>query len=103
MAREDRRKKKWGRRGPRGASLEIDIDFHFRRSTFRLMLVCHCKGVTERDVRDAIRSGACSHREIARRCGAGSMCGGCRPVIDELLGTSDAAPASVSFEFAAAS
>ena len=67
------------------------------------MLVCHCKGVTERDVRAAIQSGACTHREIARRCGAGSMCGGCRPVIDELLEVSDAAPARLAFEFAAAS
>jgi bacterioferritin-associated ferredoxin len=67
------------------------------------MLVCHCKGVTERDVRDAIESGACSHREIARRCGAGSMCGGCRPLIDELLETREAASASTAFEFAAAS
>ena len=69
------------------------------------MLVCHCKGLTERDVRDAIQSGACTHREIALRCGAGSVCGGCRPVIDELLDVSpgDAAPTSAGFEFAAAS
>ena len=67
------------------------------------MLVCHCKGVTESEVRDAIASGACSHREIARHCGAGSMCGGCRPVLDELLETNATAPASASFEFAAAS
>jgi bacterioferritin-associated ferredoxin len=67
------------------------------------MLVCHCKGVTERDVRRAIESGACTPRAVARTCGAGSMCGGCRPVIDELLDLHDAAPASLGFELAAAS
>ena len=68
------------------------------------MLVCHCKSVSEREVRDAIRSGACTRRDVARRCaGAGSMCGGCRPLIDELLEVSDAAPSHLGFEFAAAS
>ena len=49
------------------------------------MLVCHCKGVSERAVRDAIRRGAASSTEVGRACGAGSVCGGCRPVIAELL------------------
>jgi bacterioferritin-associated ferredoxin len=49
------------------------------------MLVCHCKGVSERQLRSAIQSGACTRRDLARECGAGSVCGGCRPVIDELL------------------
>ena len=31
------------------------------------------------------------------------MCGGCRPVIAELLEVSDAAPARLAFEFATAS
>jgi bacterioferritin-associated ferredoxin len=63
------------------------------------MLVCHCKSVSEREVRDAIRAGACTRREIARHCGAGSVCGGCRPVIDELIEGRDAAAGSVSFAF----
>lgn len=49
------------------------------------MLVCHCEGVTEREVRRAVTAGACTQEEIARRCGAGRQCGGCRPVIDEIL------------------
>jgi bacterioferritin-associated ferredoxin len=68
------------------------------------MLVCHCKGLTDRDVRGAIESGACTRREIARQCGAGSVCGGCRPLLDELLDRHEAAPpAPRHFELAAAS
>lgn len=66
------------------------------------MLVCHCKGVSDRDVHRAIAAGACSPCEIARACGAGSVCGGCRPLLDELL---DAPPSAKPppFELAAAS
>jgi bacterioferritin-associated ferredoxin len=67
------------------------------------MLVCHCKGVTEREVQRAIQSGACSLREIASQCGAGSVCGGCHPVIDDLLEPPRCAPAPLAFELAAAS
>jgi bacterioferritin-associated ferredoxin len=68
------------------------------------MLVCHCKGLTDRDVRSAIEAGACTRRDVVRRCGAGSVCGGCRPLIDELLEAGEpASSAPVSFEFAAAS
>jgi bacterioferritin-associated ferredoxin len=69
------------------------------------MLVCHCKGVTERELRSAIASGACTRRDLARECGAGSVCGGCRPVIDELLDAHAATPAAARFagELAAAS
>ena len=67
------------------------------------MLVCHCRGVTEREVCDAIASGACDRRELARRCGAGSMCGGCHPVLDELLELNEPASRAPAFEFAAAS
>jgi bacterioferritin-associated ferredoxin len=68
------------------------------------MLVCHCKALTDRDVKSAIEAGACTRREVARRCGAGSVCGGCRPLIDELLDAGAPAPsAPLGFEFAAAS
>jgi bacterioferritin-associated ferredoxin len=36
-------------------------------------------------IRDAARSGAQSCDEIARACGAGTGCGGCRPAIEGLL------------------
>jgi bacterioferritin-associated ferredoxin len=67
------------------------------------MVVCHCKGLTDRDVRSAIEAGACTRRDVVRRCGAGSVCGGCRPVIDELLGAGDEPPARLGFDLAPAS
>jgi bacterioferritin-associated ferredoxin len=47
--------------------------------------VCSCRGVTDRSIRNAINSGADTVEEIGRACGAGTRCGGCWPVIDELL------------------
>jgi bacterioferritin-associated ferredoxin len=41
--------------------------------------------VKERTVRAAIASGADSIEEVGRRCGAGTVCGGCHELIDELL------------------
>jgi len=68
------------------------------------MLVCQCRGVSEREVRSAIASGACTHRAVARECGAGSVCGGCRPMIDELLDAHAPAPEAprLGFELASA-
>jgi bacterioferritin-associated ferredoxin len=47
--------------------------------------VCSCRAVTDRTIAAAITSGADSVDEIGRRCGAGTRCGGCWPVLDELL------------------
>jgi bacterioferritin-associated ferredoxin len=74
---------------------ENDIDFHFREKYTPVMLVCHCKGVSERDLRCAIEAGARTQRELVRECGAGSVCGGCRPLIDELLDAHAPAPAAL--------
>lgn len=49
------------------------------------MLVCHCKVVNDRTVREAIRSGARTPRQVALACNAGRRCGGCRPLICELI------------------
>jgi bacterioferritin-associated ferredoxin len=49
------------------------------------MYVCSCRGVTDRTIRAAIVAGASTVDEIGRRCGAGTRCGGCWPVLDELL------------------
>ncbi|HEX2065061.1 MAG TPA: (2Fe-2S)-binding protein [Acidimicrobiales bacterium] len=49
------------------------------------MYVCHCRGVTDKDVRGAIESGATDLAELARRCAAGSGCGGCCPALQTLL------------------
>ncbi len=49
------------------------------------MYVCSCRGVTDREVAQAIVDGADSVGEIARACGAGSNCGGCWPTLELLL------------------
>ena len=49
------------------------------------MLVCHCFAVSDRAIRAAIESGAVSIDALARRCAAGSECGGCRPALLDLL------------------
>ena len=51
------------------------------------MILCHCMGVSDKSVRRAIQCGASSVRDVARTCGAGTGCGGCRPLIQELIRT----------------
>ncbi len=53
------------------------------------MLVCHCRGISDRQIRHAVRNGASSARDVARATGAGMRCGGCRSnvkaVVNEVL------------------
>lgn len=49
------------------------------------MLVCHCRRVCHRQLLQAIRDGASSVDAIGEACGAGTGCGGCQPVIAEVL------------------
>lgn len=50
------------------------------------MYVCLCFGVTEKQVHDQIEAGACSPRQIASACKAGTDCGGCVQRIQAMLG-----------------
>lgn len=49
------------------------------------VIVCHCKGVSSRTIEAEILAGADSVAEVGRRCGAGTGCGGCVPLIETLL------------------
>jgi bacterioferritin-associated ferredoxin len=49
------------------------------------MWVCHCKGVTDGQIRSAISAGARSVVEIGSYCRAGTGCGGCLPEVCRLL------------------
>jgi bacterioferritin-associated ferredoxin len=49
------------------------------------MFVCHCRAVTDREIREAIAAGARDLAAVGRRCGAGITCGGCCPLIQQLL------------------
>ena len=49
------------------------------------MLVCHCRGITDRQIRRLVRDGATSTREVARATGAGLRCGGCRSNVKQVV------------------
>ena len=53
------------------------------------MILCHCRAVSDCVVRGAIDRGARDLEQVAARCGAGARCGGCRPALLSLLGSSD--------------
>ncbi|MGI5198787.1 (2Fe-2S)-binding protein [Streptomyces sp. CA-288835] len=48
--------------------------------------VCNCFGVTEAQVRQHAEAGACTPRQIASACKAGTDCGSCVRRIQALLG-----------------
>ncbi|MFJ6567022.1 bacterioferritin-associated ferredoxin [Streptomyces sp. NPDC091292] len=50
------------------------------------MYVCNCFGVTEAQVKRHAESGACTPRQIASACKAGTDCGSCVRRIQALLG-----------------
>jgi bacterioferritin-associated ferredoxin len=49
------------------------------------MIVCHCHAISHRRILEVVQSGACTAREVARACAAGTSCGGCVPAIRELI------------------
>ena len=49
------------------------------------VLICHCHGITESRIRQIARTCQPKLREVAKACGAGTVCGGCRPAIREIL------------------
>jgi len=69
------------------------------------MIVCHCKAVNDRAIRDVIQRGARTPREVALACQAGRKCGGCVPVVRELLadGLDETGPAAEALPVVAAS
>ena len=48
------------------------------------MLLCLCKGVPDRIVRLAVINGATTIDAVSARCGAGTDCGACLPMIHDL-------------------
>ena len=49
------------------------------------MIVCLCKDVSERQVREQIAGGASCMDIVGRACGAGTDCGCCRDEIASIL------------------
>ena len=50
------------------------------------MYVCSCFGITEQQVKQHADGGACTPRQIASACKAGTDCGSCVRKIQALLG-----------------
>jgi bacterioferritin-associated ferredoxin len=57
------------------------------------MIVCHCASVTDSDINQLIRDGACTVSEIVQRSGAGRRCAPCREEIATLLSAQQLIPA----------
>lgn len=51
------------------------------------MLVCHCRRINDRTIREAIDAGARTTEDVGDSCGAGTGCGGCKPAVSALLAT----------------
>ena len=49
------------------------------------MRVCHCRDVSDHDIRDAMRRGCDDVEALARALGLGTGCGGCRKYADALM------------------
>jgi bacterioferritin-associated ferredoxin len=49
------------------------------------MIVCLCKGITDKHVRDSIKRGAITVEDIGDDCGAGTGCGACHGMIEAML------------------
>jgi len=49
------------------------------------VFVCLCTGATSQCVADAVADGACTSKQVAQACGAGSDCGRCRHTIRTII------------------
>jgi bacterioferritin-associated ferredoxin len=49
------------------------------------LIVCHCRGTTDREIRRAVRDGSTSLRDVSARCGAASGCGSCAAAVLEVM------------------
>jgi bacterioferritin-associated ferredoxin len=49
------------------------------------MIVCHCHAVTDREIRSSVRGGASSAGCVGAACGAGTGCGGCLELVEEIV------------------
>lgn len=49
------------------------------------MMVCLCKGVSDRTLRWHVQNGACTLREVMQACKAGTDCGTCVCQVREVI------------------
>jgi bacterioferritin-associated ferredoxin len=67
--------------------VNLKVDFKFRNAEIEsTMLVCLCKGVSDRTIAAAIDAGADTVEAVGAVCGAGTGCGGCQEEILHMIG-----------------
>jgi bacterioferritin-associated ferredoxin len=49
------------------------------------MIVCHCHGVTDREIRACVQNGARTPDDVAEHCGASTGCGGCASLVADIV------------------
>lgn len=49
------------------------------------MIVCHCRAVSDRVLRESIRNGAVDVAGVMADTGAGTCCGGCLVAVEEIV------------------
>jgi bacterioferritin-associated ferredoxin len=49
------------------------------------MIVCHCRAVSDRALRESIENGAADVASVMAATGAGTCCGGCLVVVEDLV------------------
>jgi ferredoxin-NADP reductase/CRP-like cAMP-binding protein len=52
-------------------------------------LVCQCNGLSRRQIAQAIENGCTTLERLAALTGATGVCGGCRPIVEEMLGCAE--------------
>ena len=54
------------------------------------MFVCLCTGATSHCVADAVAKGACTSKQVAQACSAGTDCGRCRHTVRAIIASESA-------------
>ena len=67
----------------------MQVIFKFSKKEVYRMFVCVCRAVPDSAIRRVIRDGASTVDEVGERCGAGTSCGACRPVVLRMLADND--------------
>jgi bacterioferritin-associated ferredoxin len=49
------------------------------------MIVCHCRGISDREIRRCVRAGEVTVGGVSRACGAATGCGGCKPLVGKIV------------------
>ena len=56
-----------------------------RAKAVATMIVCHCKGVTDREIRRCVRAGAATIDDVSEACRAATGCGGCESLVGKIV------------------